>query len=87
MGLIEHVSPPWRLIAFLVYMGSLIAGAIALRTWLIAGALVGLFFFVFTWSAPLSRDDIPKVVIAVVGGAIGGWVMELANKSRKPPLE
>ncbi len=84
---IEWLDPPRRLIAFLAYMTSVMTCAFVLRTWLIAGALGGLFFFVLTVPPYLTRDNIPTIVIDVACGAAVGWFVELADKRRTPRLK
>ncbi|HEX4069589.1 MAG TPA: hypothetical protein VHX68_00400 [Planctomycetaceae bacterium] len=84
---IEWLDPPRRLIAFLAYMTSVMTCALVLRTWLIAGALGGLFFFVLTVPPYLTRDNIPTIVIDVACGAAVGWFVELADKRRTRRLK
>jgi hypothetical protein len=73
---LDDVSLPWKPVVFIAYILALIAGAIALRTWLIAGAFVGLSVFMFLSSPYPSLGEIPKLVAAVAFGAACGWMAE-----------
>jgi hypothetical protein len=73
---LDDISLPWKPAVFIAYMLALIAGAIALRTWLIAGAFVGLSVFMFLSQPYPSFGEIPEIVMAVAFGATCGWMAE-----------